>query len=463
LRVIIRLMLNLYNTLSRKKEKFRPLKGKTARIYTCGPTVYDYAHVGNLRTYIFEDVLRRTLEADGYKIKQVMNITDVDDKIIKKAISLHKPIFSVTKLYTKLFFGDLKKLNIEKAEYYTPATDYIKEMISLVKKLIAKGFAYEGEDKSIYFDISKFKNYGRLSGLDKRQLKLGARVSADEYNKENARDFVLWKARKPGEPSWPSPWGPGRPGWHIECSVMSMKYLGETIDIHTGGVDLIFPHHENEIAQSEAATGKKFVRYWVHNEHLLIEGEKMSKSLHNIYTLRDLDNKGIEPLAFRYLVLTSHYRSKLNFTWESIAASKNALNSLREFLRYPDNKVNSKLPITAMKEYEKRFLAALNDDLNTPHALALVWRVIKDSKLPFKAKKRIILSFDKVLGLGLASIKPLEVPAKIKKLVTEREKFRTYKQFVKADLLRRQIELLGYKLEDTANGPIVSKTLNPKP
>lgn len=244
---------------------------------------------------------------------------------------------------------------------------------------------------------------------------------------------------------------------------MSMKYLGETIDIHTGGVDLIFPHHENEIAQSEAATGKKFVRYWVHNEHLLVEGEKMSKSLHNIYTLRDLDNKGIEPLAFRYLVLTSHYRSKLNFTWESIAASKNALNSLREFLRYPDNKVNSKLPITAMKEYEKRFLAALNDDLNTPHALALVWRVIKDSKLPFKAKKRIILSFDKVLGLGLASIKPLEVPAKIKKLVTEREKFRTYKQFVKADLLRRQIELLGYKLEDTANGPIVSKTLNPKP
>ncbi len=455
-------MLTLYNSLSHKKEKFKPLahrrsgqKVKTVRIYTCGPTVYDYAHIGNLRTYVFEDLLRRTLALDGYRVKQVMNITDVDDKIIKKALALRKPISAVTKPYTKLFFGDLEKLNIEKVEYYTPATANIKEMVALIKKLVARGFAYQGEDGSIYFDISKFKSYGKLSGLDRRELKSGARVSADEYGKDNAQDFVLWKAHKPGEPSWPSPWGAGRPGWHIECSAMSMKYLGETLDIHAGAVDLLFPHHENEIAQSEAATGKKFVRYWVHGEHLLVEGQKMSKSLHNIYTLRDLGNKGIEPLAFRYLILTSHYRSKLNFTWESARAAENALNSLREFLRHPsDNLVRAQAAY--IRNYEKKFSAFLNKDLNTPEALALTWKVVRDVKLSFKTKKELVLEFDKILGLGLAAVKPLELPVKIKKLIAEREKLRTYKQFVQADGLRRQIELLGYKLEDTPGGPVVS-------
>jgi cysteinyl-tRNA synthetase len=470
-------MLTLYNTISRKKEKFKPIKGKTVRMYTCGPTVYDYAHIGNLRTYIFEDVLRRTLEANGYKVKQVMNITDVDDKIIKKAISRRKPTADITKPYTKLFFEDLKKLNIEQAEYYPPATAHIKDMINLIKKLVARGFAYQGDDKSIYFNISKFKNYGKLSGLNSRQLKPGIRVSTDEYTKDNAQDFVLWKARKVGEPFWESPWGPGRPGWHIECSAMAMKYLGETIDIHAGAVDLIFPHHENEIAQSEAATGKKFSRYWVHGEHLLVGGEKMSKSLHNIYTLRDLDDKGIEPLAFRYLVLTSHYRSKLNFTWQSVAASQNALNNLyNEIARLNADKKSmlssQNLEANASRRYvadqyesvyKKNFLEVVNNDLDTPKALAIVWRVIQDDKLSSTTKKQLLFEFDKVLGLGLDKIKTVKIPPKIKKLVAQREKLRINKQFIKADRLRRQIELLGYKLEDTANGPIVSKTLNPKP
>ncbi len=280
--------LKLYNTLSRKKQVFRPLRDKKVGLYACGPTVYDYAHIGNLRTYIFEDVLRRTLKHNGYRVKQVMNITDIDDKIIKRSQKEKKNIYKITKPLTKIFFGDLRKLNIEKAEVYPRATAHIKEIIKLIQILLKKGFAYHGKDKSIYFKISKFKKYGRLSGLKKRELKIGARIEADEYNKNQARDFVLWKAKKQGETFWPSPFGNGRPGWHIECSAMSMKYLGNTLDIHAGAVDLIFPHHENEIAQSEAATGKKFVNYWVEGEHLSVDGRRMAKSLNDCYTLRDL-------------------------------------------------------------------------------------------------------------------------------------------------------------------------------
>jgi cysteinyl-tRNA synthetase len=447
-------MLKLYNTFSRKKQIFKPLKNKTVNIYACGPTVYDYAHLGNLRTYIFEDILRRVFEYNGCRVRQAMNITDVEDKIIKKAVAEKKEISAITKPYTKIFFDDLEKLNIEKAEFYPKAAGHIKEMVDLIKKLTAKGFAYQGEDGSVYFNISKFKNYGKLSQLKKREIKIGARIAADEYKKEEARDFVLWKSAKAGEPAWPSPWGNGRPGWHIECSAMSMKYLGPTLDIHAGGVDLIFPHHENEIAQSEAATGKKFVRFWLHAEHLLVGNQKMSKSLGNILTLRDLENKKINPLAFRYLVLTSHYRSKLNFTWQSLKAAQNAFAHLTYSLQQTLNdelKENKNLKI----KYEKKFIDAVNDDLNVPKAMALVWQIIKDAHLSQKTKKQLLLEFDKILGLGLDRIKPLKIPLKISRLAQEREKLRANKQFIQADALRKKIEELGYYIEDTAAGPLV--------
>jgi len=462
-------MIKLYNTLSSKKETFKPLKGNTARIYACGPTVYNYAHLGNLRTYIFEDVLRRALEANGLKIKQVMNITDVEDKIIKKALQEKKNIGQITKPYEKIFFEDLKKLNIEKAEKYPRATEHIKEMLKLINTLMKKGFAYKGEDGSIYFKISKFKNYGKLSKLKTRQIKIGARVNADEYNKDEAQDFVLWKSAKTGEPSWPSPFGPGRPGWHIECSAMSMKYLGETLDIHAGGVDLIFPHHENEIAQSEAATGKKFSRFWIHGEHLLVNSEKMSKSIGNIFTLRDLEEKNFSPLAFRYLLLVSHYRKKLNFTWQSLESAQHALDNIYDFLKTTKQTKTLKHSNTkAVEKYKKQFSEAINDDLNTPKALSIVWQITKDKNLALKDKKQLIFGFDKVLGLNLKAIKPqktAEIPAKITLLAQKRELLRTNKQFIQADALRKEIEKLGYFIEDTPQGPKVlrkSEARNPK-
>lgn len=448
-------MLKLYNTLTRKKQNFKPLKDKKVGLYTCGPTVYDLVHIGNLRTYIFEDVLRRTLEYDGFKVKQVMNITDVEDKIIKRAKEQKKDIEQITRPFEKDFFEDLKKLNIEKAKIYPRATEHIKEIIDLIKILIKKGFAYTGKDQSVYFDISKFKDYGKLSGLKKRELKIGARIEADEYNKNEARDFVLWKTAKPNEKSWPSPFGSGRPGWHIECSTMAMKYLGSTLDIHAGAVDLIFPHHENEIAQSEAATGKKFVNFWIEGEHLLVDGQKMSKSLNNFYTLTDIENKNFDPLAFRYLVLTSHYRSKLNFTWKSLEASQKALDNLRrEFESIP------KISNTQKFNYEKKFAEAINDGLNTPKAVSLVWQIIKDSRLLDESKKQLLLKFDKILGLGLTKIQPLktlEIPQEIKDLSAQREILRANKQFIQADALRKKIEGLGYRIEDTPFGPEVRK------
>ena len=319
----------IYNHLSHKIETFEPLHPKRVGLYTCGPTVYNYAHIGNLRTYIFEDILRRALEYDGYKVKHIMNITDVEDKIIDAAKKTGKSIYEFTEPYEKAFYGDLEKLNIKKAYRYPKATANIAEMIKIISALLRKGLAYKA-DGSIYFDISKFKKYGRLSGVKSRELKTGARIDADEYAKETAEDFVLWKKAKAGEPWWQAPFGKGRPGWHIECSAMSMKYLGATFDIHAGAVDLIFPHHENEIAQSEGATGRLFVKYFIEGEHLLVDGEKMSKSLGNIFNLRDIEAKGFDPLAFRYLVLIAHYRSKLNFTWKSLEGAQNALDKLRE-------------------------------------------------------------------------------------------------------------------------------------
>ncbi|MEK7635958.1 MAG: cysteine--tRNA ligase [Patescibacteria group bacterium] len=449
--------IRLYNTLNRKKQTFKSLDKKIVKIYTCGPTVYDIAHIGNLRTYIFEDVLRRVLEYNNYKVKQVMNITDVEDKIINKAVRENKTIGEIIKPYEKIFFDDIKKLNIKKAEVYPRATKHIKEMISLIKKIIKKKIAYKSDDGSVYFEISKFRNYGRLSELEKRKLKTGARISADEYQKENAKDFVLWKAKKDDEPSWPSPWGNGRPGWHIECSAMSIKYLGEHFDIHAGGVDNIFPHHENEIAQAEAATEKKFVNFWLHGEHLLVEGEKMSKSLGNIYTLRDLEKKSFNPLALRYLILTSHYCSKLNFTWAALEAAQNTLNYLYQaYLTLDkDNKING--TNKSYWPYTKRFRAAINNDLNTPKALAILWRAIKDKNLPASLKKRLLLEFDSIFGLGLKNIKKTKIPLNIKAMAAERVKLRNNQQFVQSDLLRKKIERLGYIVEDTLSGPKIRK------
>lgn len=453
-------MIKFYNTLTRKKQIFKPIKDKQVGLYTCGPTVYNYDHLGHAWNYTMADILRRTLEYNGYQVKHVMNITDVghlesdadtgEDKIEKSAREKKKTAREITEYYTKIYLANRKKLNMLEPHIICKATDYIKEMIALVKKLIQKGYAYQIDD-GVYFRVTKFPKYGQLSGNTLRKLKAGARIEIN-LQKEHPADFALWKITPKGvrrQMEWDSPWGRGFPGWHIECSAMSMKYLGATFDIHTGGEDNIFPHHESEIAQSESVTGKKFVRFWFHPRFLTVEGRKMSKSLKNFYTLVDLEKKGFSPLALRYLFLTSLYRSKLNFTWKSLEASQNALNNLYEFIRYTDNKRPTTNDHKKITNYEKKFLEAINDDLNTPKAMALVWQIIKDNNLSPKAKKRLLLKFDKVLGLSLNKIKSPKIPEKITELVQKREQFRANQQFVRADRLRKKIEALGYKVEDT--------------
>jgi len=316
--------MRVFNTLTRRTEDLEPITPGHVRLYTCGPTVYDFAHIGNFRTYVWEDLLRRTIRHLGFRITQVMNITDIEDKIIAKAIAHGTTIDEVTAPFIRAFFEDLDTLGIERAEHYPRATDHIPEMIAIARKLEETGHTYASQG-SLYFRIESFPTYGRLSSLEAREIKVGARVDSDEYEKDDARDFVLWKGHRPGEPSWESPYGAGRPGWHLECSAMSMKYLGESFDLHTGGVDNIFPHHENEIAQSEGATGRPFVRYWMHAAHLMVDAEKMSKSKGNFYTLRDLVARGSDPRALRYLLLATHYRSPLNFTFDALARSAQEL------------------------------------------------------------------------------------------------------------------------------------------
>lgn len=450
----------LYNFLTRKKDIFKPIRPKLVGLYTCGPTVYNFAHIGNLRTYIFEDILRRSLEYNGYKVNHVMNITDVEDKIIRDAGRAKKTIFEFVRPFESAFHSDLKKLNIEPAWKYPKATAHIKEMVAIIKKLLDKKLAYKA-DGSVYFDISKFKKYGRLSGLKSRELKVGARVDVDEYAKDDAEDFVLWKAAKAGEPSWPAPFGAGRPGWHIECSAMSMKYLGPTFDIHGGAVDLIFPHHENEIAQSQGATGRPFVRYFIEGEHLLVDGQKMSKSLGNFFTLRDIEAKGFDPLAFRYLTLTANYRSKLNFTWKSLAAAQNALNNLREAMAALKSSKSKKSDNNSAlaKELKNKFAYYINDDLNVPQALATLWELIKAGGLDDKTKYDMVLNFDKVLGLNLAinAVKKTKIPNEIMKLANEREKYRKEKKWARADEIRKKIIKLGWFVSDMQDGPYLLK------
>jgi len=452
-------MIKIYNTLSKKKEIFKPLKDKKVGIYTCGPTVYDYDHLGHAWTYTQTDILRRILEYNGYKVKQVINITDVghltsdsdtgEDKMEKSAKEKNKNVWEIAEFFTKIYLENREKLNLKRPEIICKATDHIKEMINLIKILEKKGFAYKIND-GVYFDVKKFRKYGKLSGNTLEKIKAGARIEINPQKKHPA-DFALWKFTPEGvkrQMEWESPWGKGFPGWHIECSAMSMKYLGKSFDIHTGGEDNIFPHHESEIAQSEAATEKKFVSYWFHPRFLKIEGQKMSKSLKNFFTLKDIEEKGFSPLSLRYLFLTGHYRSPFNFTWKSLKSAQISLNKLYEkisSLKNNKGKIN--------KKYQKAFLKAINDDLNTPKAISILWKLVKDKRIKDADKIKTIIDFDKVLGLNFNKIIKKSIPSSIIKLVEKREKFRKQKEWKKADELRNEIEKLGYKIEDTKNGP----------
>ena len=444
--------LKLYNTLTRKKEVFKPSasrRRKAITFYACGPTVYDFVHIGNLRTFIFNDLLRRTLNFNGFTVRQIMNITGVDDKTIRGAKSSGKNLKEYTSYYERAFFKDIKSLNILPASKYPRATGEIKTIVALINILLKKGIAYRTAD-GVYFDISKLKSYGKLSRLKRGQLKTTERISQDEYEKDNAQDFALWKFKKEDEPSWKAPFGEGRPGWHIECSAMSIKYLGLPIDIHTGGVDLIFPHHENEIAQSEAAFGRKFVRFFLEGEMINIEGHKMSKSLKNIFTLRDMKEKGFDPLDFRYLCLTAQYRSPLSFTWESLSAARTARLKLEDRMRDLPRQAGAKKDIKSFAKFKKDFMGAINDDLNTPKALALLWK--------FSSYKDVLLFADKIFGLGLDKIKKPQIPAEVRSLITQREELRREKKWRKADKIREKILDLGFIIEDTPSGPKLKRS-----
>ena len=462
----------LYNTLVRKKQVFKPLHDKRVGLYTCGPTVYNYAHIGNLRTYIFADILQKTLEYNGYKVKRVMNITNVghltsdadtgEDKIELESKKEKKSVWRIAKFYTNAFLNDIKKLNIKKPEIIVPATKTVDDQIKIIKILIGKKYAYE-TSKAIYFDVTKFKNYNKLSRQPLSQKITAAREEViEDTEKKYPTDFALWfklaGRYKNHSMRWPSPWGLGFPGWHIECSAISTKYLGQPFDIHTGGVDHIGTHHTNEIAQSEAAFGKPLASFWLHAEHLLIDQDKMAKSGENFITLEVLKNHGFDPLAFRYLALTAHYRSKLNFTWESLKAAQNAFDNLREAMKnlktatQHTNKLKN-VGMLSKKNIIAKFKKYISDDLNTPRALALLWEVIKSQKLDEKTKYELVIDFDKVLGLNLADVKIEKIPSEVLKLASEREKYRKEKNFKKADTLRKKIESLGWLVEDTPRGP----------
>ena len=457
-------MLKLTNTLTGATEPFTPADGKTVRLYACGPTVHDFAHIGNFRTFIFEDVLRRHLKSK-WNVLHVMNITDIDDKIIRKAAEKDIDIREYTAPYTASFFEDSARLRIERPDVVTLATDYIPEMVHLVERLIDSGHAYR-EGNSIYYRISSFPTYGRLSKLDKRELKVGARIDADEYEKEQPNDFVLWKGPKDdAEKRWDAPFGTGRPGWHLECSAMAMKHLGETLDIHCGAVDLIFPHHENEIAQSEGVTSKPFARFWLHAEHLLVDNAKMSKSKGNFYTLRDLIEKGYSTLAIRYLMLSVQYRKQLNFTVAGMEQAQNSLGRIKEFLfrlRTARLMSGSTPEITeALAAARASFEAGLDDDLNTPEALAAIFKLITAchtamarEALREDDRAAILVWFGEV-DQRLAIIPEEEVETRdgeIESLVAQRDEARRNRDFAASDRLRKELLDRGILIEDTREG-----------
>jgi cysteinyl-tRNA synthetase len=456
-------MLRLHNTLSNTDEEFHPLEEGVVRFYTCGPTVYDYAHVGNFRTFVFQDLLRKYLKYRNYRVIHVMNITDVDDKTIQNARKQGMSLKDYTEKYTDAFLEDSKTLRIDPPDIMPRATDHIPEMVALIQTLEQKGFTYQKEGSS-YFSISHFPGYGKLSKADFSGAKTGASVDTDKYDKENARDFVLWKARKEGEDFWEAEIGPGRPGWHIECSAMSMKYLGETFDIHCGGVDLIFPHHENEIAQSEAATGKPFVRYWVHPEFLIVEGEKMSKSLGNFYTLRDLLAKGHAPESIRYLLLSVHYRKQLNFTNDGLHQAQASIQRLEDFALRVKEKAKLEQPSeafsTEVKAARERFIEAMDDDINTSAALAAVFDFVrvtyqKDSQNALsggdaRAAQEFIQEIDGVLNI--LRPQPELLDEEIAAQIEARQAARKRRDFAEADRIRQWLASKGIQLEDTRDG-----------
>jgi cysteinyl-tRNA synthetase len=471
--------IRLHNTLRGQTEPFVPQKPGEVSMYTCGPTVYDYAHIGNYRTFVFQDILRRFLKLRGFQMNHVMNLTDVDDRIIAKAAAAGVSIRDYTQKYVQAFFDDCKTLGIEAPEHWIRATDYIDDMVQLIQRLQEKSFTYMGEG-SIYYRIAKFPDYGKLSKIDVTGMQMGARVDSDRYEKESARDFALWKAPKPGEHFWETPIGPGRPGWHIECSAMAMKLLGETIDIHTGGIDLAFPHHENEIAQSEGATGKRFVRYWMHAEHLLVEGEKMSKSLGNFFTLRDLFAKGYKPSALRFALSSVPYRRQLNFTFDGLQQAASAVERLRNFSdrlareKFPDGQEPGMAERIAKAAQD--FDAGLSDDLNTAMALAAVYDLVRDANIAMDkgefrqgdvaAAQELLTAFDRVFAviadtdaeklqaLGYGDASGAMSDADVEKMVAERQDARKRRDFAASDSIRKELADRGIILEDSRDGSV---------
>jgi cysteinyl-tRNA synthetase len=439
--------LKLYNTLTRKKETFVPFKKDSVRMYVCGPTVNDVPHLGHARQQISFDILRKYLKFLGYNVKFVSNITDVDDKIINKANELHEDIKSLTERNLKAHLEDYKKIGVDKPDVQPRATEYISQMINLVKKLEEKGYTYIIKDDGVYYDVSKFKDYGKLSHQKTENLIAGKRVAVKE-EKRNKEDFVLWKFSKKGEPSWESPWGAGRPGWHIECSAMSENILGLPLDIHGGGQDLIFPHHEDEIAQSEAAYGKQFSNYWVHNGMVNVDKVKMSKSLGNFKTIRDL-LKDYPGEAIRYFVISNHYRKPIDFSKKTLDEAKIAYERLKNIILEikDDGQTNT--------QYLKEFREAMDDDLNTPEALAVLWKLVRDKEA--KGKIKTIEEIDKVFCFRLTEEENIKIPEEVKKLAKEREEMRKKKNWAEADNIRMKIEKLGYSIADSSEGMKIKK------
>ena len=459
--------IRFFNTLTRRVEALHPLDPGHVRMYTCGPTVYNFVHIGNLRTFLFEDVLRRTLAAFGYRVTQVMNLTDIDDKTIKGAAAEGVSLREFTDRYVAAFFADIDALGVQRAEHYPRATDYIGQQVELVQKLTERGHTYV-QDGSTYFRIATFPGYGKLSGFDLDEVKAGARVDADEYEKEDVRDFVLWKAAKPGEPAWETVLGSGRPGWHLECSAMGMALLGESFDIHTGAVDNIFPHHENEIAQSEGATGRPFVRTWLHAEHLVVEGQKMAKSAGNFFTLRDLLEKGYDPLAIRYLLVSVPYRQKLNFTFDGLHAAAAGVerigNTLRRLAHTPPADGDRGLSAGAVDELLAEFDGGLADDLNTARALAAVHtlltrvnQALDTGGIADGVRRRVeaaLAHVDAVLGIVPRAVAAEAADADVDALIAERSAARKARDFARADAIRKELTARGIVLEDTPHGTV---------
>jgi cysteinyl-tRNA synthetase len=458
--------LRFYNTLTQQVEEFTPLRDNTVRMYTCGPTVYDYAHIGNFRSFTFVDLLRKWLRASGFQLNHVMNVTDVDDKIIRNAVAQHKGLKDYTEIYTNAFLEDCEALRLERPERLTPATEHIDDMVSAIEKLASGDHTYRS-DGSVYFRISTFPGYGKLSHNDFSGNLAGARVDVDEYEKADARDFALWKAPKEGEPAWETAIGPGRPGWHIECSVMAIKYLGETLDIHAGGIDLVFPHHENEIAQSESLTGKPFARFWLHAEFLMVEGQKMSKSLGNFYTLRDLLARGHAPESIRYLLASVPYRKQLNFTIDGLKSAATAIERLRNFKlrletdRYPEGVNEAVAERTAAAS--RTFVEALNDDLNTAEALGAIFEFVREANTAMDGHEfrsgnvapalELLARFDSIFDVLRPSARSGELgDGEVEALIAERTAAKKARDFARADQLRQELLAQGIILEDTKSG-----------